>query len=201
MHHGKLGIFYGPMRGGKSLELVRHLHMYKPQFPERSVLVVKKYTLHISDGACVKSRSGATLTHDNVDLLLVVDDIAEVKKQFCTPSEPFLFVIDEAHFMPGLHEAVRHLLALGHSVFVAGLDLNWKGQRFSDDDMLSLLTLAPEINKHCPAVCAVCTSMEAVFTGKYVESSDEVIEVGDSPFAPLCRTCWEKRGEHGFKKE
>lgn len=198
---GRLAVLYGPMKSGKSIEIVRCVHTYKPGWEGRIIMVVKKNSIRFSDEACFESRSGARLRSSDVDAVVETDSIAEVVEKHLDDEHPCIIAIDEAHFFSDLVENVRKLLDAGHFVMAAGLDLSWKGEPFhADGGVLGLLQFAPEINIHNLAVCAHCKGIDAIYTALADKASNDLVQVGADNYSALCRKCWVNRDLLGYKK-
>lgn len=94
--------------------------------------------------------------------------------------------IDEAQFFTSLKE-IEHWVENKH-VFVAGLDGDFKKQKFGH--ILDLIPLADEVIK-LTAKCVECLKqghlVDAPFTKRLIQSSEQVLVGGTECYQPSCR--------------
>jgi thymidine kinase len=103
--------------------------------------------------------------------------------------------VDEAQFFdPGLVDVCLDLLGAGATVFVAGLDRNFKGEPFGP--MADLMATADDVMK-LRAVCMKCRSLDGTMTqrlidGKPASRSSPIILIGAAEaYEARCRACHE----------
>lgn len=177
-----LHVITGPMRSGKTAELIRLVRQAQADGRETRVFV-HELGVHRDDGR-LWSRNGESILATPVRF----------------PSEVYgadVLAVDEAHFW---HEfEVRRLVELSrdHEVIVAGLDTSFRGEPF--DGMAYLLAMADSVTK-LTAVCARCGG-QATRTqrlradGTPAHYWDPLIIPGDEGmYEPRCVDCHEVPG-------
>lgn len=179
-----LTLILGPMKSGKSLEMVRRLgHL---RFSDVK-LAVYQPVKNVRDAGLL-SRSGAGLLSCKIESL---DEISDTKAE--------VVGIDEIHMFPPEEMAIiGDLLRRGVAVVVSGLDLDYKGDLFPT--IQKLLELGPTEVVYRQAVCESCRQPTACFT--QIEKDGEPV-LGDLPsvipedgtyrYSPRCRNCFRKR--------
>lgn len=132
---GILEVFCGPMKSGKSLELIHRveklkymtgikLKFFKPRVDTRDTLLKSRFSDIGYD--CV-------FVNNSKEIINNIDD-------------ELVIVIDEAQFFDeDLFLVVKYLLKEEHNVLVAGLDLDFRGEPFGV--MPKILSLANEVKK------------------------------------------------------
>ncbi|MEV4282956.1 thymidine kinase [Actinoplanes xinjiangensis] len=177
-----LTVILGPMKGGKSLEMISLLSpLQYAGIPHR----VFQSARHGRDTA-VTSRSGGSLQTVKVHTLAgAADDGVEV----IGVDEIHMFTVDDIAF---LGAAVRS----GVKVVVAGIDLDHRGQLFAP--VRALFELAPAEVIYRRAVCDVCRSLDATHTQVLENGKPMIRELAPSTALPddgtytyeaRCRRC------------
>ncbi|MFT4261090.1 MAG: thymidine kinase [Candidatus Woesearchaeota archaeon] len=178
---GILEMFTGPMKSGKSLELIQRVErlkymtgidiaFFKPKIDTRDKNLVSRFSDNGYDCVFVSSSR---------DILDNLDDEKVV-------------VIDEAQFFDeDLFDVVKYLLSEEYNVIVAGLDLDFRGEPFGP--VPSLLALANEVKK----LSGICDFKEcnnpAYFTQRLINGDparydSPTILIGDSDhYETRCR--------------
>ncbi|GAA4594736.1 thymidine kinase [Actinoplanes octamycinicus] len=143
-----LTVILGPMKGGKSLEMISLLSpLQHTGIPHR----IYQSARHGRDTA-VMSRSGGSLETLKVHTLA---GATEGDVEVIGVDEIHMFTVDD---IAVLGMAVR----AGIKVVVAGIDLDHRGQLFAP--VRALFELAPEKVIYRRAVCDVCRSLDATHT-------------------------------------
>jgi thymidine kinase len=140
-------LIVGPMKSGKSLELIARVAPYK--FASKQVLFLQPHK-NIRDDR-VASRAGINVEATKVDSLRQVDNTYDV------------IGVDEAHMFS--EDDVRHVsvwLREGKEVIMSGLDLDYRGRLIPF--MRALLELKPDVIISKVAVCDSCRTYGASFT-------------------------------------
>ena len=103
-----------------------------------------------------------------------------------------VILIDEIQFFKEqVIEDIEQLIQQGKRVYVAGLDLDFKGNPFYITQQL--MSIADEVNKH-KAVCMSCGE-DAYISHKKVQN-DKLVELGHSDlYEALCRSCYNKKNQ------
>ncbi|MGW5238466.1 thymidine kinase [Monashia sp. NPDC004114] len=177
-----LDVVLGPMKSGKSLELIS---MLSPLQFTRVRHRVFQSARHVRDTG-VTSRSGGVLTTTKVASLAAALD-----------EELDVVAVDEIHMFDVADVAVvNELLRRGTRVVVAGIDLDHRGELFST--VRSLLELAPDAVTYRRAVCDVCHEYRATHTQVLRSDVPFLDDLGgqalpdDGTFSyeARCRTCF-----------
>ena len=178
----RASFFYGPMAAGKTSALIRKVREIQRMQPDIQILAYRPEIDTRAPEGQILSRDGTFLEN--------------VKKcnNFKTvePIEDSLLVLDEAHFcnnddVLGLfHRAIE---TKNCSFFVAGLDRNFRGEKFGP--MLDMVEVARKsMIEHevyaLNAQCYIC--QEPAAFSKRLVSNDEVFLVGgDDVYQPVCK--------------
>ncbi|WP_214688434.1 thymidine kinase [Exiguobacterium sp. s163] len=101
-------------------------------------------------------------------------------------------LIDEIQFFSSnIISDIQSLIQMGKRVYVAGLDLDFKGNPFYVTQQL--MSIADEVNKH-KAVCMGCGE-DAYISHKKIPN-DKIVELGHSDlYEALCRHCYDSKKE------
>ena len=182
---GTLTVISGPMFSNKSGELLRLDTVHR--IAGRTVALFK-HSLddryegpgHISTHGGNSMAAEAVATALEVSLLATGADVV---------------AIDEAQFFDdGLAEVAAQLVAGGTTVFVAGLDRNFKGEPFGP--MAALMAMADDVMK-LKAVCMRCRSLNGTMTQRLIDGrpasrNSPIILVGAAEaYEARCRDCHE----------
>lgn len=141
-------LILGPMKSGKSFELISHFAPLKytsiPFGLFQSVRNVR------DDGIC--SRNGISLGAQKIESIAqILDKNLQVVG------------IDEVHmFAESEVENIKKLLEQGTKVIISGLDMDCYGKLFPI--VRKLLELGPKDVKYRRAVCEICGNPNAVYT-------------------------------------
>jgi thymidine kinase len=177
-----LDVVLGPMKSGKSLELIS---MLSPLQFTRVRHRVFQSARHVRDTG-VTSRSGGMLATTKVTSLAAALD-----------EELDVVAVDEIHMFDVADVAVvGDLLRRGTRVVVAGIDLDHRGELFGT--VRGLLELAPDVVTYRRAVCDVCHEYRATHTQVLREGVPFMEDLGgralpdDGTFTyeARCRTCF-----------
>ncbi len=178
-----LTLVLGPMKSGKSLEIINHI---SPLQHTRTTSSVYQSDRHGRDKQLL-SRSGGALPAKKVRTLrALLTDPAMV------------IAIDEIHMFSVADVAIIRQL-LDHdkrSFVVSGLDTDIKGNLFKT--VKALLELGPDQVIYKKAACEVCHHYNAVYTqvlkdGRYVLTGPVRIPddgTGAYHYEPRCRRCF-----------
>lgn len=200
-----LNVITGPMFAGKTEELQRVLRRYLVANRE-----VKLYKPKLDD----RYSTTKVVSHDGRELEAVpVADGRDLSNKLGQAERSNLDVvgIDEAQFLSGdLHDwlpSVRWLSDKGVDVFVALLDMDFRGHPFEDkwgDTMSDLFAVAHTVTK----LTAVCTQVvgdghycgaPAVYTQRLQDgqpvTDGEIIQVGGAEsYEPRCPSHFKREG-------
>jgi len=172
----------GPMKSGKSLELIARVEPFK--FAGKKILYLQpKKNVRESN---ITSRLGIDTE------ALVVSSLNEVTDDFDVVG------IDEIHMFDADDAAViEKWVRGGKDVFISGLDIDYQGKMI--EVVRKIFELSPDsvLTKH--AVCEVCQAYDARFT--QILKGDSPVREGLSPVTPddgtyqyetRCRACFIK---------
>lgn len=175
-------LIIGPMKSGKSLELIARVAPYK--FANKKVLFLQP-TRNVRDEG-VKSRAGLNVKAKKVDSLSQIDNSYDV------------IGVDEMHMFSAADcKHVETWLNDGKEVIMSGLDLDYRGRLIPMTQ--ELLQLKPEVIINKVAVCDVCHTYGASFT-QIVHDDQPVTdglpavvpEDGTYEYQARCRSCFTK---------
>lgn len=182
---GWIEVVCGPMFAGKSEELLRRVNRFK--YADISYLIFKpKIDTRSKE---VRSRDGRIIQ------CIEVENSAEITK-FLKEYEVKhnvkmdAIAIDEAQFFDeNLGEVCNQLANHGYVVYVAGLDLDFRGVPFKS--MSNLLAYADHVSK-LTAICTVCGTeanrTQRLINGQPAKHSDSIVQIGDcESYEARCR--------------
>lgn len=137
-------LILGPMKSGKSLELIARVTPY--EFSDSKVLYVQPKANTRDKG--IRSRSGV-----NADAI-VVTTLNDISAHFD------VIAIDEIHmFNPKDVATIENWILAGKSVFISGLDLDYR--RKMPNIVNKLFELKPDKLVYKKSVCDVCKKFNA----------------------------------------
>jgi len=188
---GKLDITVGPMFSGKTTRLAE---IYEKSQKDGHDAVIINYI-----GDTRYGDEGMT-THDGITFPCIM---AETLTEVWSAREQILYekvcahhlqlhyakiiIINEAQFFTDLFPVVLAMVQDGKDVYVAGLDGDYKKQKFG-----SILDLVP----HCDnitklrATCFRCAN-PAPFTKRITEDTEQLL-ISVVGYKAMCRTCYEQ---------
>ncbi|MFA5998564.1 MAG: thymidine kinase [Candidatus Babeliales bacterium] len=192
-HTGSLTVICGSMCSGKSatvIEIVRRallannkVLVLKPAIDNRKML-----DLEIDPLTYIPSRNGNWIDCVPVRSVQEVADLAQ-------KTNASIIVIDEVHFFTpeadAFFEVVRSLVQSGKKVFVAGLELDFRGEPFGP--MPKLLAYADTVMK-LTAICSKCGADTYCISQRFVNGqpahyNDPLFVVGADQYKPHCKSC------------
>jgi len=169
-----LEIIMGGMFSGKSTELIRRVHRHK---------IIGKRILVINSSTDTRSSEDIIKTHDSKCYSCIkVSNLNETQWR-----DYDVVAIDEVQFFTGLYDFVEHLLHFGKHIILAGLDGDYKQQKFGE--LFDVIPLADDIIK-LHALCMDCKDgTRAPFSKRCSKSTQQEL-VGDIDiYKAVCRTC------------
>ena len=182
---GTLTVISGPMFSNKSGELLRLATVHR--IAGRRVALFKHSLDDRYEGTGqISTHGGSSMAAEPVSTAVEVSLLA-------TGAD--VVAIDEAQFFDEpLAALAADLVAGGTTVFVAGLDRNFKGEPFGP--MAALMAMADEVMK-LKAVCMRCRSLNGTMTQRLIDGrpaarSSPIILVGAAEaYEARCRDCHE----------
>lgn len=179
----ELTLILGPMKSGKSFELINHFAPLK--------YTNEKFALfHSAENV----RDDSVRSRNNLNLeAKKIKSIKEVVGLGCG-----VIGIDEIHMFPEDDaKYVSELLRWGTKVVISGLDTDYQGRMF--EIVKSLLELGPNTVHYKRAVCDNCRQPEAVYTqvlkdGMPVlkDMPPSIPDDGTHTYLAVCRRCFKK---------
>jgi thymidine kinase len=179
----ELILILGPMKSGKSFELIGH---FMPLRYTDIAYGIYQSSKNVRDKN-VWSRNGAMLASQKVD------DLSEILDK-----DQRIVGIDEVHMFDEKDiEIVKELLKRGVKVIASGLDTDYRGEMFPS--VKRLLELGPKEIKYKRAVCEICKKPDAIYTQIFnggcpiLEGLSSVLpDDGTYAYKPVCRNCFVK---------
>ena len=179
-----LTLILGPMKSGKSLELIQH---FAPLTYSNIPFILYQSARNVRDEH-IASRGGVAIGATKV---AHIPDNADA---------PYRVVgIDEAHmFPPEDVRAIEQLLRRGVEVIAAGLDTDYQGKMF--DVIRGLFELGPRDVRYKRSVCDVCRTPGAIYSQvlrggiPLTDGMPPVIpDDGTFTYLAVCRRCFVKK--------
>lgn len=174
----KLIVNTGSMFSGKSRELQRQ--------GERHTIAGHKVA-YITPSMDKRYGEGVVSTHKGTKVPAIPVDI-NVSILGSIPDGTQVVCIDEVQFFKGeILTDILLLLEEGVTVYVSGLDMDFRGEPFPTT--MQLMAHADEVHKY-HAVCEGCGE-DAIYSVRTSDGTD-VVELGEKDkYVPLCRKCRE----------
>lgn len=176
-----LTLILGPMKSGKSYELISHFAPLKYTDIPYAVYQCHK---NVRDEQ-VQSRNGSLLEAKKIRSLREL-----------TSETVDIIGIDEFHmFGRADAEVIADLLRAGKQVVISSLDTDYRGWLF--ENVAYLFSLGPKEVKFRRAVCEVCKKPDAVYT-QIFQGKEPVLagmpasvpDDGTFSYVPMCRLCF-----------
>lgn len=199
MSAGFIHVITGPMKCGKSEEILRLIKRFK--IAERNVLIVKPDIDRRFGEDKVMSRDDHAaecyvVPSGNPDYILtLVDNTTDVividEAQFFEPAQ---YIVEEncvylqRSDKKTITDVVQELCDMGYHVIVAGLDMTSDRKPFRE--MPNLMSIAHKVDK-LQAVCECCKKDGAIYSYANFEKKDEVT-LGDREYIAVCPDCYIK---------
>lgn len=185
MKKGTLTVICGPMFSNKSGELLRQATVHR--IAGRRVGLFKHSLDDRYEGAeRISTHGGQSMEAEPVATSLEIRLLS---------TEVDVVAVDEAQFFDeALVDVVRDLIEAGITVFVAGLDRDFRGEPFGP--MPGLMAQADEVMK-LKAVCMKCRSLNATMTQRLIDGvpasrqSPTILVGAAEAYEARCRDCHE----------
>ena len=175
MSFAELHLIIGCMYSGKSTELLRVINHYR---------ILDIPILAISHSLDNRYGSQQIISHDKkshpciqTNNLINIVSYKEYGRD--------VIIIEEAQFFPDLIEFVKVALNDHKTIYVAGLDGDYKQEPFGD--ILQLIPLCDTIKKQS-ALCMICKDgTKANFTKRIIENNNQTLIGSIDTYIPTCR--------------
>lgn len=180
----ELTLILGPMKSGKSFELISHfLPLKYTDIP----FALYQSARNQRDGH-IASRNGTHIEGEKIQNLEVILD-----------EDMQIVGIDEVHmFAPEAVEVIEKLLKKGIKVIASGLDTDYRGKMF--EIVKNLLELGPKEVSYKKAVCELCKKPQAIYSQVLYKGAPVVDGVpsvlpddGTYTYMAVCRNCFVKK--------
>ena len=167
-----LNLIIGPMFSGKTTELLRIAKRLKS---------IKMNVLLLNYSEDTRYSDTEMSTHDKEGLPCdFVKDLEKVKYE-----DYDIICINEGQFFEGLVTFCKSALSKNKSIYVSGLDGDYKQEKFGE--ILDLVPLSDKITK-LHAFCSICKDgTQAHFTKRIVNDNKEQKLIGTEEYIPVCR--------------
>lgn len=174
--------------GHNSSQLIHEISKYQG---------IKEHVFCINSIYDDRHHEDVIMTHDGVTI-----DCCKVEKleDAHIPYSTQVIGIDEAQFFPDLISFVKDKLSKGFTLIVAGLDGDYRQQKFGN--ILDLVPLADTYQKKY-ALCNYCQNgTPGVFTRRLVQDDSQILVGARDKYVAVCRSCYERPIEEllRFKK-
>lgn len=179
----ELTLILGPMKSGKSFELINHFIFLGKKNVSFELYQSSK---NVRDEK-IWSRNGIEINAKKIDSL------SEIKKE-----DVEVVGIDEIHmFLVEDAGIIEDLLERGIKIIIAGLDSDYQGKMFSI--VRKLLDLKPDRVEYKKAICEICGKAEAIYTQIFKDKEfildglpPVVPDDGAYIYKPVCKNCFKK---------
>lgn len=181
IHTPQLSIYIGPMFAGKSSKLIELYNIAIQQNLKPLVVTHTSETRYSNDGLS---------THNNITIDCVKYNSIELlmADNFNLKDNYDVVFIDEAQFFSDLTKCVDIVDKWNKSLYVFGLDGDFKRNKFGT--ILDLIPYCDYIEK-IKATCNKCSS-HAIFSHKLISDTNQVLIGSNDVYESLCRKCYLK---------
>lgn len=174
-----LHIYMGPMFSGKSTKLIDTIiNLSQEGLKKENILIIN----HAFD-----VRYGRNEISTHLQKKLPCHSITNIKDIYHLVDLNNIthVFIDEAQFFKDLYTEVKNLLlTYKKTVYLAGLDGDFKQEPFSESNLLGLIPYATTVTKF-NAYCTVCNK-PAQLTKRLVKSDEKILIGGSDDYQPVC---------------
>lgn len=174
---GKLVIYTGPMKSGKTTKLVKQYNKILAKNPKTYMFKPKIDNRYSSVRVVTRDGNGQILSSllDNIDMLWYFKDMYKN------------FFIDEFQFLDGNISTIKNLLDLGKNIWVSGLNLTAEKKPFGL--MGDLMCFADKIY-FMKGNCDYCGKQNKGIYTFYEGGKNTDIIVGDDNYKCVCSKCY-----------
>lgn len=174
---GKLVIYTGPMKSGKTTKLVEQYNKILAKNPKTYMFKPKIDNRYSSVRVVTRDGNGQILSTllDNIDMLWYFKDMYKN------------FFIDEFQFLDGNISTIKNLLDLGKNIWVSGLNLTAEKKPFGL--MGDLMCFADKIY-FMKGNCDYCRKQNKGIYTFYEGGKNTDIIVGDDNYKCVCSKCY-----------
>lgn len=172
---GIINVFSGPMKSGKSSNLIKEAKKLKSE--GKSIKLFKPLIDNRFSENNVVDRNGNSFPAINIER---IEDIEKYDAD--------IYLIDEFQFLDGEISTIQNLANKGKRFYIAGLNLTTEKKSFGKmGDLLSLSDNVEMLN----AKCDCCGADNAIYTYCTVEKTGDIL-VGEDMYMAVCSECYTK---------
>lgn len=171
MNCGKINLFIGPAKSGKTTELIRQINRY--------LIKDKKICVILSP----VSNSSRFETLD-VQIILTYSIETIIDNTIFLNSD--IIIIDDLHFFTDIEILPVLVDRLSKNIYCSGLDVNNLREIYKD--VIKLIPMCEKVNK----LTGLCNNCKNGFPGIFSSSLE------DGEFVPICRSCITKKEKTGY---
>lgn len=174
---GYLKVILGPMFSGKTTELVRIYNKYSGC--DIPCTVINHSNDKRYDSNKMSTHSKIMIDSINTEnLMSVIQPLIENIQ---------VFIINEGQFFKDLHKSMIYLLKHNKTVYVCGLDGDFKRNKFGE--ILDIIPLADDIVK-LKGICSICRKNDSIFTHRTIKNDNQILIGEKNMYMSLCRKCY-----------
>lgn len=169
-----LTLYIGPMRAGKTTELIREAGRYS---------AIGKTVLKINHS--LDTRYGTNSINSHSGLSMKSESMSTMPETI--PDEDVI-IIDEGNFFTGLVDfCVKAVETAGKTVIVAGLDSDFKREKFGEiQDLIRYCDTVVKLKAYC-MTCRDGTL--GIFSKRLDSTNNDQVSVGNE-YISVCRKCY-----------
>lgn len=177
----ELHLFLGPMFAGKSTELITKLrNLYDSGINSNKIILINhKFDNRYSDKSFISTHNG-----DSVESIPLTSLSDLLNNKIIDIHSKDYILIDEGQFFNDLFPTVKQLLKYGKTIYISGLDGDFKQKPFTDSGLLDLIPYATSVKKFT-ARCSICNKT-APFTKRIINSDEKILVGGANDYQPVC---------------
>ena len=176
-----LEVILGPMFSGKTSKLLEIYKQY--EYCKISTLVINHQMDTRYHQTMLSTHNKEMIPCVQCDTLMGLPDTLTQEIDSCQA-----ILINEGQFFPDLLCFVERMMANNKKVYVAGLDGDFKRNRFGQ--MLDLIPLCDKVVK-LKSLCGKCRNGQvAIFSMRITEENTQTL-IGSDNYMPVCRGCYD----------
>jgi thymidine kinase len=198
---GYLELIIGPMFSGKTSRIVE---LYKQcLFCNIPVVVFNHSIDNRYDDELLSTHDKVKIPCIKIDNLTeiingpnltqysITQNIDEYNNNIKSYIESDVILINEGQFFGDLYECVVSMLNSGKKIYICGLDGDFERKKFGP--ILDLIPLCDKVNK-LTSLCSICKNgTPGIFSMRITNEKEQTV-VGAENYIPVCRNCYDKKG-------
>jgi len=177
---GYLELFIGPMFSGKTSKLIELYKQYT--FCNIPVLVIN----HVSDNRYADHMTELS-SHDKITIPCIQTDSLMDLLNIPSSYGADIILINEGQFFKDLHKFTEQMLLQKKTIYISGLDGDFKRQKFGE--ILDLIPLCDKVTK-LHSLCSLCKNgCPGIFSLRLTKNMEQTLVVVNN-YIPVCRNCY-----------